>query len=41
VGTEGFGAAGDRPEIVGIGDAVEGDQQGRLTDAATAIECGR
>ena len=38
VGAEGLGTAGDRPQVVGIGDAVEGHQQGRLPQIAAALD---
>ena len=30
MGAEGFGAAHDRPEVVGVGEAINGHQQGRF-----------
>ena len=36
MGPEGFGAAHDRPEVMGVGEAIHCHQQGRFADVAAA-----
>ena len=38
MGPEGLGAAHDGAEVLGIGEAIDGQQQRRLTDAATTLD---
>ena len=38
VGTEGFGTAHDGPQVLGIGEAIEGNQQGWLADGGAALD---
>ena len=38
MGAEGLGAAHDRPQVVGIGEAINGHQQGRFTDVTATAD---